>query len=255
MFDHNSKLVSIIMPTFNSEKTVADSLKSILSQSYSNWELLITDDCSTDNTFSIISSFAASDKRIKVFLNETNLGAGVSRNNGINKATGRFIAFLDSDDIWHKDKLEKQISFMLSHNYVFTYTGYQKISSSGDLLSEIHPINKVNYSELLKSNVIGCLTAIYDVSVLGKMYMPTIRKRQDMALWLSILEKIDFAYCLDGIYAYYREGSNTLSSNKFKIIFSQWDFYRKYLKFGIVKSSYYFFHYLMKAFIKHKVKG
>ncbi|WP_370559863.1 glycosyltransferase family 2 protein [Edwardsiella tarda] len=248
-------LVSVIIPTFNSENTICDAVESVLSQSYKNIEIIITDDNSSDKTVSICERYAKNDNRVKIFTSKKNDGAGISRNNSIKNANGRFIAFLDSDDIWHKDKLEKQISFMLTHNYAFTYTGYQKISSSGELLSEIHPINRVNYSELLKSNVIGCLTAVYDTSALGKMYMPTIRKRQDMALWLSILEKIDFAYCLNGVYAYYREGSNTLSSNKFKIIFSQWDFYRKYLRFGIIKSSYYFFHYLMKAFIKHKVKG
>ncbi|WP_420299380.1 glycosyltransferase family 2 protein [Edwardsiella tarda] len=252
---YDSQLVSIIIPTFNSEKTIRDTIESVLRQSYKNFEVIIIDDSSSDRTVDICKWYSLQDKRIKFFINDDNYGAGFSRNAGISQANGRFIAFLDSDDIWHKDKLEKQISFMLINNYAFTYTGYQKITSSGELLSEIHPINRVNYSELLKSNVIGCLTAVYDTSVLGKMYMPTIRKRQDMALWLSILEKIDFAYCLSGVYAYYREGSNTLSSNKFKIIFSQWDFYRKYLKFGVIRSSYYFFHYLMKAFIKHKVKG
>ncbi|WP_370558707.1 glycosyltransferase family 2 protein [Edwardsiella tarda] len=252
---YDSQLVSIIIPTFNSEKTIRDTIESVLRQSYKNFEIIIIDDSSSDRTVDICKWYSLQDKRIKLFINDDNYGAGFSRNSGISQASGRFIAFLDSDDIWHKDKLEKQISFMLIHNYAFTYTGYQKITSSGELLSEIHPVNRVNYSELLKSNVIGCLTAVYDTSALGKMYMPTIRKRQDMALWLSILEKIDFAYCLNGVYAYYREGSNTLSSNKFKIIFSQWDFYREYLKFGIIKSSYYFFHYLTKAFIKHRVKG
>lgn len=247
-------LVSIIMPSFNSEKTITDSISSVLSQSYENWELLITDDMSTDGTKSIIEFFSAKDHRIKPFFNEKNLGAGCSRNNSITKSNGRYIAFLDSDDLWRNDKLEKQISFMKKNNYVLTYSEYKKINNDGDVFAHIVPPERVNYNELLKSNVIGCLTAIYDAEILGKVLMPSIRKRQDMALWLTILERIDFAYCISEPLAFYREGNASLSSNKMKILFTQWSFYRHYLKFSILKSAYYFSHYAIRAVKKHGVK-
>ena len=246
--------VSIITSAFNAATVIGDAYASIISQTYTNWEWLVTDDLSTDNTWEILNAYAKNDSRIKILHNTKNVGAGASRNKSIEESSGRFIAFLDSDDMWHKDKLKKQIGFMLEHSYALTYTAYEKMTMSGDVIHSIIPPDKVSYHELLKSNVIGCLTAIYDAKVLGKIYMPTIRKRQDMALWLKILEKIDYAYCLNENLALYRVGNNTLSSNKLKVIFSQWSFYRNYLKFGILKSIYYFSHYAFRAVKKHGVK-
>ncbi|MGM8924321.1 glycosyltransferase family 2 protein [Enterobacter hormaechei subsp. steigerwaltii] len=186
------ELVSIIMPSYNSSKTIISSIQSVLAQKYEDWELLITDDCSSDDTLEIILSFSKKDERIKVFSFDNNYGAGAARNNSIEKANGRYIAFLDSDDMWHEDKLTKQVDFMLTGHYGLTYTAYSKINVDGQVKKQIKPPAQVNYNELLKSNVIGCLTAMYDVKMLGKVYMPLIRKRQDMALWLNILKKIDF---------------------------------------------------------------
>ncbi len=246
-----SYLVSIIMPSFNSSKTITSSIKSVLAQKYENWELIITDDCSLDNTLELIQEFSRSDERIKVFSLGENSGAGIARNNSIEQAKGRFIAFLDSDDMWCEDKLLKQVDFMLNGNYGLTYTSYSKIDSNGDIKKKIIPPSKINYKQLLKSNVIGCLTAMYDVKIVGKVYMPIIRKRQDMALWLNILKKIDFAYCLQENLAYYREGHTSLSSNKIKILKSQWFFYREYLELSFPLATYYFFNYIYKALIKH----
>ncbi|MDT3641135.1 glycosyltransferase family 2 protein, partial [Cronobacter sakazakii] len=167
MFNSNvveSDLVSVIMPSFNSSATIEESISSVQRQTYKNWELLITDDCSTDDTVNIIKRYAANDPRIKFFTNETNLGAGVSRNNSIAESNGRYIAFLDSDDIWVEDKLQRQIRFMQDNNIAFCYANYQKISATGEKGKIIVAPSKVNYHELLKSNVIGCLTAIYDSS-------------------------------------------------------------------------------------------
>lgn len=244
-------LVSIIMPAYNCSTTIKKSIESILAQSYTNWELLITDDNSTDDTTSIINTYARNDKRIKYWVMKDNSGAGVARNNSISYAEGRFIAFLDSDDLWHPEKLSRQILFMLENNHALTYTAYQKIDNNNNLKSVILPQLKVNHSELLKSNIIGCLTAVYDASLLGKVYMPTIRKRQDMALWLLILQKINFAWGLNEVLAYYREGHDSLSSNKVKILKTQWEFYRKYLQFNIFQSIYYFSFYVVRAIKKH----
>lgn len=245
------ELVSIIMPSYNSSKTIISSIQSVLAQKYESWELLITDDCSSDDTLEIILSFSKKDERIKVFSFHNNYGAGAARNNSIEKANGRYIAFLDSDDVWHEDKLMKQVDFMLTGHYGLTYTAYSKINVDGQVKKQIKPPAQVNYNELLKSNVIGCLTAMYDVKMLGKVYMPLIRKRQDMALWLNILKKIDFAYCLSENLAFYREGHSSLSSNKFKVLKSQWSFYRDHLKLSFPLALYYFFNYIHRALIKH----
>ncbi|WP_319802467.1 glycosyltransferase family 2 protein [Candidatus Symbiopectobacterium sp. NZEC135] len=242
------------MPTYNSSKTVCESIDSVLAQTYPNWELIITDDCSSDDTYALVSSYAKNDQRIKVFVNAINSGAGVSRNNSIENANGRYIAFLDSDDLWKNKKLELQISFIKDNNYQLVYSGYDKIDSNGNYISRIIPPAKVSYDRLLKSNVIGCLTALYDTHTLGKVYMPTIRKRQDMALWLKILKQTDYAYCIPESLALYREGHQSLSSNKVKILFTQWLFYRHYLKFDVFRSSYYFLNYIFYGLKKHGVK-
>ncbi|EEV5967242.1 glycosyltransferase family 2 protein [Escherichia coli] len=244
--------VSIIMPSFNSEKTIQAAIESVRAQTYSSWELIISDDNSSDSTVEIVEKNVLYEPRIILIQHSENRGAGFSRNDAISKARGKYIAFLDSDDIWHEKKLEIQIRFMSERKLALSYTQYQKINMEGVKGKIIIPPGVTSYSELLKSNVIGCLTAVYDQEILGKMYMPLIRKRQDMALWLDILKKIEFAYCVPEVLAFYREGHNSLSSNKIKILSSQWDFYRGHLKFGIFRSAYYFSFYVFKALKKHK---
>jgi glycosyltransferase involved in cell wall biosynthesis len=250
--NRQTPLVSVITPTYNSESTIKETYKSLLKQTYTNWEWLVTDDCSQDSTLSLLDEIKRNDKRVNIQSNIINSGAGVSRNKSIERASGRFIAFLDSDDLWKESKLEKQISFMLKNGYALTYTYYTKIDTYGNLNKTICAPKKVSYRELLKSNVIGCLTAVYDTNLVGKVYMPTIRKRQDMALWLRILNKIDYAYCIDEELAFYREGHASLSSNKGKILLSQWSFYREYLDFNILKTFYYFSFYVVRALKKHR---
>lgn len=246
-----NNLVSIVMPSFNSEKYILNSINSVIGQTYKNWELIVVDDCSTDGTFFLLQALAEKNPKIKIFQNKVNSGAGISRNKAIEYASGRFIAFLDSDDLWHPSKLERQISFMNINGYSFTYTAYVKINNQGEETKKIIPPNEICYNELLKSNVIGCLTAIYDVEKLGKIYMPNLRKRQDMALWLKILEVEPKAFCLNEILAYYREGNESLSSNKFKMIFLQLKFYRNYLKLNWCQVLYYFTFYVIRALRKH----
>jgi len=213
--------------------------------------LLIVDDNSQDNSVEVIQSFLIQDSRIHLVKNKENLGAGYSRNLAITKARGRFIAFLDSDDLWEKDKLTKQVHFMIHNAYALTYTWYKKIDMNSNVIGSVHSTRNVRYKDLLKSNVIGCLTAMYDVKKIGKVYMPTIRKRQDMALWLSILENEKYAWCLEEELASYRMGSNSLSSNKLKILFAQWSFYRNYLKMNYIVTTYYFANYVVRALKKH----
>tara|TARA_Y100000588_G_scaffold269311_1_gene284661 strand:- start:8172 stop:8918 length:747 start_codon:yes stop_codon:yes gene_type:complete len=242
-------LVSIIMPAYNSEKYIAKSIESVIAQTYKNWELLITDDRSSDSTQKIVKEYCATDERVKLFVNKENGGAGAARNNSITHAKGRYIAFLDSDDLWHPAKLEKQITFMLEHNYGLTYTSYQKFTGNS-YLGVVTPPLSTNYSKLLSSNVIGCLTAIYDTEIVGKQFMPLIRKRQDMGLWLQILKKIPEAHCLQVVLGYYRKDSG-MTRNKFEVLKWQWRFYREELCFGLVKSLKFFSMYVYNSSKKY----
>lgn len=237
------------MPSYNSESHISESIESVLSQTYQNWELIITDDNSSDSTVDIIGKYLEQDCRIKLLQSNKNCGAGTARNTSIKEARGKFIAFLDSDDLWLPQKLEKQIGFMINNNFSFTYSYYQKFSKSNKG-SIIKSNRKTNYEDLICSNVIGCLTAIYDAEILGKMYMPSIRKRQDMALWLEILKITKTAYCIEESLALYRTDTG-MTKNKLNVIKSQWYLYRHILKLPIRKSSFVFIKYAIKGTIKH----
>ena len=250
--EHQSKLVSIIMPTYNSTDTVVESIQSVLSQTYKNWELIIVDDRSTDNTWQVIQTYADKYDNIRVYQNKENLGAGASRNFAIKKAKGRFIAFLDSDDLWTEDKLAEQIPFMLENNYPLTYTHYSRFTSEEEL-SVVTAPEYTTYKKLMYSNVIGCLTAVYDAQALGKRYMPLIRKRQDMGLWLDILKDTPKAYCLPKPLAKYRMDSG-MTANKFSVLSYQWKFYRDVVGLSLPRSLFTFSVYAVKGTMKHRTK-
>lgn len=234
------------MPTYNSETTVIKSIQSVIDQTYENWELLITDDGSKDNTTEVIKQF--DDNRIYLIILEKNQGAGAARNNCIQRANGRYVAFLDSDDLWKSDKLEKQIAVMKEKNYSFTYTYYQKFSSER-VGAIIKSPPSVSYEELLYSNCIGCLTAIYDQIELGKQYMPTIRKRQDMALWLTLLKITKRAYCIKENLAYYRTDSG-MTVNKLSAAKAQWHLYKQVLGLSTISSIKRLLVYALFGLIK-----
>lgn len=220
-------LVSIVTPCYNSSDFIADTIISVQKQSYESWEMLITDDGSSDSTVEIIEEFMAKDQRIKLF-KIPNSGAAVARNNSIEASQGTYVAFLDSDDLWHPKKLEKQISFMIDNHYAFTFTAYQQMNQKGILLrNKIVADERLTYRELLFSNKIGCLTAVYNQEELGKIYMPLIRKRQDYGFWLSILKKIDFAYGLDEVLAMYRIRNFSVSSKKIEMLKWNWKLFRE----------------------------
>ncbi|MBT0015941.1 glycosyltransferase family 2 protein [Vibrio alginolyticus] len=250
--EHQSELVSIIMPTYNSTDTVVESIQSVLSQTYKNWELIIVDDRSTDNTWQVIQTYADKYDNIRVYQNKENLGAGASRNFAIEKAKGRFIAFLDSDDLWTEDKLSEQIAFMLENDYPLTYTHYSRFTSEEEL-SVVTAPEYTTYKKLMYSNVIGCLTAVYDAQALGKRYMPLIRKRQDMGLWLDILKDTPKAYCLPKPLAKYRMDSG-MTANKFSVLSYQWKFYRDVVGLSLPRSLFTFSVYAVKGTMKHRTK-
>ena len=245
--------ISIITPVFESELFIKLTIESVLNQTYQNWELIIIDDASSDGSVKIAESFATKDERINLIKLDSNKGPAAARNRGIKEASGRYIAFLDSDDLWHKDKLEKQIIFMQRNEYAFTFTGYEKIDEKGKKIGNILPFKgQVAYRDLLKSNHIGCLTAMIDLKILGyKIYMPDIKKRQDQGLWLEILKEIDKAYCLNKVLGKYRIRKDSISINKIANIKFQWQLYRELEKLSIIQSFYYMLWYAFYGIRKY----
>jgi glycosyltransferase involved in cell wall biosynthesis len=216
------------MPSYNSSQFIRQSIDSVTNQTYKNWELIISDDNSIDNSIEIITEYIAKDNRIKLIKSGVNSGPAISRNKAIDLSQGRFIAFLDSDDLWHEQKLEKQINFMTENNVVLCYGLYETISEDGSFLSASKKLPlSIDYNGLLKNQVIGCLTAVYDTSLCGKQKMPVIRKRQDFALWLKILKQGHKAFCLNEIIGQYRLRSHSVSSNKFIAVKYTWKLYRE----------------------------
>ncbi len=232
----SKKLVSIITPSYNSSNFIADTILSIQRQSYINWELLITDDCSTDNTIQIINSFVQKDKRIKLFKFNENKGAGFARNNSISHAKGTLIAFCDSDDIWLPKKLEKQIIFMKKKNLVFTYSSYNVCNSNNENIGLVRCPKKISFRKMLNNNYVGCLTAIYDSEKLGKLFMSKIRNRQDWVLWLKILKVSGPTLGIEEPLAVYRKRNNSISSSKLKQLIFNYNVYRKELGFNFLLS-------------------
>lgn len=248
-------LVSIITPSYNSASFIAETIESILAQTYTNWELLITDDCSTDNTSTIVSNYMQKDSRIKFFQLTNNSGAGVARNNSIKEANGRFLAFCDSDDCWYPHKLEKQLTFMVNNGYEFTCTSYDCYNEAGNKkIGSIKCKKKITYWTLLKDNSIGCLTSIYDTFHIGKIYMPIIRKRQDWGLWLSIIKKTKTVYGLQDTLAKYRIRENSISSNKIEMLKYNYSLYKDVEGFGSVSSFFLLTGYFLPYYFYKKIK-
>lgn len=247
-------LVSIITPSYNSAGFIAETINSILSQTYTNWELLITDDCSSDNTCEIVGQYASQDTRIKLFRLSVNSGAGVARNKSIGEAKGRFIAFCDSDDCWLPKKLEKQLAFMEEKGSNFSFTSYFVCQEQGKIKGQMIAPGKANFFNLICDDCIGCLTAMYNAEILGKFYMPTIRRRQDWGLWLTIIQKSKYAHGLKECLALYRLRSNSLSSNKFTLVSYNINVYRKVLQYPLVKAYLVFLFLFMPAYTWKKIK-
>lgn len=245
-------IVSIIIPSFNSSKFISQTLQSVLCQSFSDWEIIIVDDYSSDNSVEVIQFFVALDSRIKLIQSPENFGVASARNLAIKAAKGRYIAFLDSDDIWLPNKLEKQLAFMQTNNYPFTFTAYDKINEFGHVVARIGVPNRVSYFNLLKTCSIGCLTAMYDTEYFGKVYMTNSTKREDFATWLYLLKKLDYAYALNLNLSQYRVHSSQSSSNKIKMAVETWRLYREVEGMSLIKTGYYFSHYALSGFLRTK---
>jgi UDP-glucose 4-epimerase len=246
----DNEMVSIIMPAYNCSDFILEAVESVKKQTYSNWELLIVDDCSTDNTLSIINNLAEKDKRIIVLQNEKNLGAAASRNKAVEYANGRYIAFLDSDDVWKKTKLSKQLSFMRENNYAFTCTSYGKINEkSEDLKITIFALTE-GYEGLLK-RCPGNSTVIYDSHQIGKFKIPLIRKRNDYVMWLQVIKKAGKLYGFDEILSYHRIGmESSISANKFSLVKYHWIVYRDIEQLSFIKSAWLCVFWISKSIFR-----
>ena len=215
--------------------------------------MIIVDDISLDSSNEIIEEFIKKDSRIKLIKLEKNSGPAVARNKAIEEAKGRYIALLDSDDLWHPEKLSKQISFMQENEIALSYTRYYSVEEeSGEIIDQTNIPEKVDYNELLKQNIIGCLTAVYDTKKLGKVYMPEIQKRQDFALWLDILKRVPYAHGIEEPLAYYRVRKTSVSSNKLLASTYNWKLYREIEKLPWYKAIYYFGWYTYRSVLKYK---
>lgn len=235
-----NKLVSIVTPTYNCGRFIAATIESVLNQSYSNWEMIIIDDCSKDDTKEIVEEYCKKDSRIKYYLLKTNSGAAVARTEGIKLAKGEYIAFLDSDDLWSPDKLQIQLEFMVVNHYFITCTQYEQIDEFGKKLEKVIPVKKkVDYNGVLLTCPVGNSTVMYNVEKLGKFKVPDIRKRNDDALWLQMLKKEKYIYGINETLMQYRIRNNSISRNKLSLVKYHWQLYREIEHLSIIRSIFH----------------
>lgn len=249
-------LVSVIMPTYNSGRFLAESIESILNQTYRHLELLIADDCSTDRTtIDILHTYAQKDDRVKVDYMSQNMGAGEARNNAIKRAKGQYIAFCDSDDRWTSNKLEVEIQAMQRGRYALCCSSYYISDDSNRIIGVNISPRHISFAMMKRDNKVGCLTAIYDARALGrKYYMPVIRKRQDWALFIEITRQCRVAYGVEEPLAYYRKHTNSVSSNKMSLVKYNLAIYRQCLHFSPLKSWAYFLFFFLPTYFGKRLK-
>jgi glycosyltransferase involved in cell wall biosynthesis len=243
-------LVSVVTPVWNAATTLRETVASVAAQSLADWELLLVDDASTDGSLGLARALAAGEPRIRVIARGTNGGAAAARNEAIRAARGRFLAFLDADDRWYPEKLARQLDFMGREDHAFVFSGYRRVDAAGRALGVVRPPARVSRAGLLKGNVIGCLTAVYDSAVLGRVEMPDVRRRQDYGLWLRLLRQVPYAFALPEPLADYRVRPSSLSGGKLGAAQATWTLYREVEGLGRVRSGWYLAHNLARAALK-----
>lgn len=245
--------VSVITPAYNAEEFLEETVRSVLQQTFSDWEMIIVDDCSSDNTFVIAQQFAKQDARIRVFRNDKNSGVAATRNKALDLAVGDYIAFLDSDDLWLPQKLEKQVAFMDTNHYALTYTNYQKFNSAtGERANKVlRAPAEMTEKKIFGDTSIGCLTVMVNRKEVGVFHMPLLKHTEDNITWQEILARGYTAYRLDEVLSLYREGNDSLTSGKRNAAKQQWQTYRNYYHYSVFRSLYYFIQYAYHAVVKH----
>lgn len=243
-------LVSIITPAYKCEKYIAECMDSVINQTYKNWEMIIVNDKSPDRTESIVKDYMVKDQRIKLYTQQVNEGVAAARNKAIKMSSGRFIAFLDSDDCWKPNKLERQIQFMIKNRSGFSFTEYEIMDNkSASIGKVIHVPDKISYEQYLKNTIIGCLTVVMDKEILGDIEVET-GNLEDVLTWMKYLKR---GYDADGLQenlASYRVSENSVSSNKIKNAKRYFICLRKHQKLSFVKSLYCEFFYIFNAIKK-----
>lgn len=242
--------VSIIVPVYNAEKYIRETVASVLAQTYTNWELLLVEDSSEDNSRQVIEEIAAKDEsgRIRAF-SKANEGAAMARNFGLEKAEGRYIAYLDADDLWNVDKLEKQLAFMKEKQAAFCFTGYEFATADGKGTGKVVKVPEtLSYKQALKNTTIFTSTVIFNTEKIAKaeIEMPDM-KSEDTALWFKVLRQGYTAYGLDENLVKYRRVGGSLSSNKLEALRRIWNLYRKAEGLSIPYSAYNFVFWAIRA--------
>lgn len=253
-----SELVSIITPSYNSEKYIEKTIESVIAQTYGNWEMIIVDDCSDDSTCEIVESISEREPRVKLIRQEQNGGAAKARNRALEESKGRFIAYLDADDIWYPEKLQKQVDFMLKNKAGFSCASYEVIDDDGNKLNkEVHMLPRADYVGFLTNNLLQTVGIMADTSIVDKslLHMPDLRRRQDAATWLQVLKAGNDCFGLDEVLAQYRRAANSLSSNKAKAVKGVWQLYRDIEKLSLPFSIYCFVRYAFLAVWKRVYIG
>jgi teichuronic acid biosynthesis glycosyltransferase TuaG len=245
------ELVSIITPSYNSAEFIEETIHSVFSQTYENWEWLITDDLSKDNTVEILQKYT--DLRIKLQVLEQNGGAGNARNKSLERAKGRYIAFLDSDDLWHPDYLETMINYMKENNAELVYCNYSRCSeyTMEPVLKDFEADTVVTFSNLLKTCRLAPVSTMYDTKRTGKFFFPVKSKREDHVMWLNLLKEIPKGYPLRQTLAKYRMRENSVSRKKKNIIKDQYLVYKDFMGFSTIKSLYYTANWAVNGFLKY----
>jgi teichuronic acid biosynthesis glycosyltransferase TuaG len=245
-------LISIITPSWNVEGLIGETIASVQAQTFSDWELLIADDCSTDNTAAVIESFAAKDPRVKLIRQPRNGGPALARQAAIEQATGRFIAFLDSDDLWLPTKLERQIAFAREHRAALSYTGFRRINEDGSVTGRLISVPaSLTYDQLLRNTAIATLTAMIDRDISGPIAMKN-EGYDDFCLWLDVLRPGHVAYGLNEDLARYRVRGVSVSSRPLRSAGWVWRIYRNVERLSLLKSAWCFAHWGVRAWLKRR---
>lgn len=249
---YNNKTVSVIIPVYNASKYLSETMDSALKQTYQDVEIVLVDDCSTDNSKEIIESYLKKYDNIVYHLQEQNAGAAVARNKALNLAKGRYVAFLDSDDLWYSEKIEKQIDIMSKNEGIaFSYTAYEMIDDDGKLIKEkTKVLKRTEYKHLLKKTMISTPTVMLDRRLTSELMIPLRRTGQDYAYWLLLLRKLGFAYGIDEALVKVRRRGNSLSSNKLQSINDVWSIQTKNEGISPLYATYNTGWYIVNSFIK-----
>lgn len=248
MNQYDNILISIITPVYNAENYISKAIESVKEQTHKNWEMILIDDCSIDNSEVVIQKYLT-DLRIHYLKMEKNSGGARARNKGLEIAKGKIIAFLDADDQWKPEKLEKQLMFMLNNHYAFTFTSYEILGQKENKIVQVP--HKLSYSDFMKNTIIGTLTVMINTNIVGPIRLVDVQKDHDSMTWAELLKRGYFAYGMNESLAYYRKVPGSISNNKFRAVKNHWNNCRRIQKISFFKCTYYFIFYLFNAIKKH----